>query len=532
MGGCYSAKGSKQAATNQPGGAKPNKQDDKALLPATDKLMACAKREEPTVTPVLKSIAAKHNGELSGLPFRFKSKDSMLRKSRSRIDRQRLDAINEGKEIAVDIPKLVWTTTDALRYTVLLPTDTYTTGVKEAMAEFKNIGMEAKELKNFWPGGDNYQGINDVFGIRTSNSPSGWLLFEVQFHTPESFDSKMNSHHFYETFRTTHDPDEKIKNWQELCASAQRVPVPKDVLDIPHARSNPNPGELELYAELAVRRVVTTEPEVKAAAQICFPTAQSIDSEFMSSEGIELFLDSMINKEDDIDDGLELKACCQQLHEILVVNVVIPEDNYVSDATQAIDKLRQKFTKLECDHNGWCDLRRNLAPTSAFLVERKAKRKFCSLGWFLYLEAPGHDDGVAFTDDTSIPCIVAVHTAASLAAEEQLRSCLAEFNKARTLKDREQQMESMRSIRKSVPTPNGAAALRLPESNRSNEIPLDMEKLKKQLEIEISEDAPGCIRPCFGCFGGPVGTVEACLCTVPRDKKDVVREAIQEYKNL
>jgi len=531
MGGC-SAKLSNQAATNQPGSVKPNKQDDRELLPATSRLMACAKSEEPKVTPVLKSIAAKHNGELSGLPFKFKPKDSLLRKSRSRIDRQRLDAINEGREIVVDISKLVWTTTDALRYTVLLPTETYTTGVKEAMAEFKNIGMEAKELKNFWPGGDNYQGINDVFGVQTSNSPSGWLLFEVQFHTPESFESKMNSHHFYETFRTTHDPDEKIRNWQELCASAQRVPVPKDVLDIPHPRSNPNPGELQLYAELAVRRAVTTEPEVKAAAQLCFPTAQSIDSAFMPFEGIEFLLESMINKDDDIDDGLELKACCQQLHEILVVNVVIPEDNYVSDATQATDKLRQQFNKLECDHNGWCDLTRNLAPSTAFLVERKAKRKFCILGWFLYLDAPGHDDGVAFTDDTSIPCIVAVHTAASLAAEEQLRSCLAKFNNARTLNEREQQMEAMRSIRTSVPAPKGAAALRLPESNKSDLIPSDTEKLKKQLEIEISEDAPRCIKPCFGCCGGPVGTLEACMCTVPRDKKDIVREAIQEYKKL
>jgi len=462
MGGC-SAKLSKQEAANQSGGVKPNKPDDSELTPATERLMACARSEEPKVTPVLKSIAAKYNGELSGLSFKFKSKESLLRKSRCRIDRQRLDAINDGKEIAVDIPNLVWTTTDALRYTVLLPTETYTTGVKEAMAEFKKIGMEAKELKNFWHGGDNYQGINDVFGVRTSNSPSGWLLFEVQLHTPESFDSKMNSHNFYETFRTTHDPDEKIRNWQELCASAQQVPVPKDVLDIPHPRSNPNPGELELYAELALRRAVATEPEVKAAAQFCFPNAQSIDSEFMASDDIELLLESMINKEDDIDDGLELKTCCQQLHEILVVNVVIPKDNYVSDATQATDKLRQKINWLECDHNGWCDLSRNLAPSSAFLLERKATRKFCTLGWFLYLDAPGHDDGVAFTDDTSIPCVVAVHTAASLAAQGQLRSCVAEFNKDRTLNEREQQMEAMRSIRKSVPAPEGAATLCLSE---------------------------------------------------------------------
>jgi hypothetical protein len=288
---------------------------------------------------------------------------------------------------------------------------------------------------------------------------------------------------------------------------------------------------MELYAELALRRAVTTEPEVKAIAQLCFPTAESIESEFLSSEAIEIFLDSMINKEDDIDDGLELKACCQHLHEILVVNVVIPVDNYVSDATQATDKLRQKF-RLECDHNGWSDLRSTLAPSSAFLLERKAKRKFCSLGWFIYLEAAGHDDGVAFTDDAAIPCVVAVHTAASLAAEEQLKRCLDDFNKARTLDDREQQKKAMQSIRKSVLAPEGAAALRLPESNRSDVNRSNTDLLKNRLEIEIGEDAPGCIKPCFGCCGGPVGTVETCLCTVPSDKKELVRAAIQEYKSL
>merc|ERR1712113_1041717 len=99
-------------------------------------------------------------------------------------------------------------------------------------------------------------------------------------------------------------------------------------------------------------------------------------------------------------------------------------------------------TKLECDHNGWCDLRRDLAPSTAFLLERKAKRKFCNLGWFIYLETPGYNDNVAFTDDTSIPCIVAVHTSASLASEEQLRKTLSDFQRARTLKERERHLQA------------------------------------------------------------------------------------------
>jgi hypothetical protein len=50
-----------------------------------------------------------------------------------------------------------------LRYTVVLDTGAYTTGVRAAVARLQADGIVAPvSLKNYWGGGDGYQGINDV----------------------------------------------------------------------------------------------------------------------------------------------------------------------------------------------------------------------------------------------------------------------------------------------------------------------------------------------------------------------------------
>ena len=71
-------------------------------------------------------------------------------------------------------------------------------------------GYAAEILKNYWPSSDNYQGINDSYAVPCAASPSGKLLFELQFHTPESFAFKSDSHVLYETFRAARDPDAKL----------------------------------------------------------------------------------------------------------------------------------------------------------------------------------------------------------------------------------------------------------------------------------------------------------------------------------
>ena len=55
---------------------------------------------------------------------------------------------------------------------------------------------------------------------------------------------------------------------------------------------------------------------------------------------------------------------------------------------------------------------------------------------------------------------------------------------------------------------------------------------KKAAEDQVAAAAPGYLQVLYPCCGGPVGTVEKCMCTVPADQQDSVKTAIDKYKSL
>ncbi|CAE7211951.1 unnamed protein product [Symbiodinium sp. CCMP2592] len=52
------------------------------------------------------------------------------------------------------------------------------------------------------------------------------------------------------------------------------------------------------------------------------------------------------------------------------------------------------------------------------------------------------------------------------------------------------------------------------------------EQAKKKIEDEMADKAPGSIKPFFPCCGGPVGTMDKCICMVPADQQEQVKSAI------
>ena len=58
------------------------------------------------------------------------------------------------------------------------------------------------------------------------------------------------------------------------------------------------------------------------------------------------------------------------------------------------------------------------------------------------------------------------------------------------------------------------------------------EQAKLKIEEEVAGEAPGCAKPFFMCCGGPVGTVEKCMCMVAAEKQDNVKKAIEKYRKL
>lgn len=455
--GCTSAKGSGDGAGIDYG------DDEKIMRPSVDKLLECAKIAEPLVTTVLRTVEAEFKGELCGLDHKFKSEASLMEKVHKEIARKRVEASNAGKiDAVVDISAVVWRTTDALRYTLLMPTGSYTDGVKAAMSRFEDHGMKPNELKNFWPGGDNYQGINDVYRVPVKMAPKGTMLFEVQFHTPESFKSKQDSHHFYESFRSTLDPDVKIKNWQALCEAAQQVPVPPGVLDIPNPRNNPNPGEVELYAELALRRVMHSKGSIKASVRKACKTAHKVCTSIMTSEALATTIRDIADA--DPDDDIGLKEAVRMVYSALTFSVVLTANSYADDAEAACDELLKAELSVEGSRNGWlpAPIERGYHERSALTPEQAAATTLpCGLGWSLHISAPGWDDGVAFTDDEHLPLTVTFHTPASLKAQGKLATYWAQYRVAVSQDDRKRILEAIRKIRASVRVPKRADKVRI-----------------------------------------------------------------------
>eukprot|EP00438_Fugacium_kawagutii_P004780 Skav203117 [mRNA] locus=scaffold447:577868:583368:+ [translate_table: standard] len=54
------------------------------------------------------------------------------------------------------------------------------------------------------------------------------------------------------------------------------------------------------------------------------------------------------------------------------------------------------------------------------------------------------------------------------------------------------------------------------------------EQAKKKVEDELADKAPATLKPLFPCCGGPVKTMETCICMVPADQQDSVKSAIEK----
>lgn len=181
-------------------------------------LMARMRFVEPKISRDIEQIASTHGGERVGREFVFKSESSLNRKVG---DYMRDEGLTRDQ--ATDKVK------DALRYTVLYNTENYTGATRSSLETLAAMGytVEADKVKNIWERGDAYQGMNAHI-----TSPSG-EKFEVQFHTPESFDVKTKvSDPLYHEYRVSESPQVKSQLWERMVAAWESVPIPPGVMSI------------------------------------------------------------------------------------------------------------------------------------------------------------------------------------------------------------------------------------------------------------------------------------------------------------
>eukprot|EP00300_Choanocystis_sp_HF-7_P014707 c18786_g1_i3.p1 GENE.c18786_g1_i3~~c18786_g1_i3.p1 ORF type:complete len:571 (+),score=101.87 c18786_g1_i3:126-1838(+) len=237
-----------------------------------------ARQIEPEITELVKDAATKLGGVMVGLDHRFKTRFSLERKLRAEVADVPLAAVPERMANKVK---------DALRYTIILKTESYTAGMVEILnyLDARQAGRSLSDgsmlhrdrVKNFWRAppadsdaasaaaeglmsvrhirggqvvvpsqrgnlfmrsrilrGDEYQGVNAVLRIVSPLPGAPVTRWELQFHTDESIDVKEVSHTIYERFRVEYgsahaDPLALHRMYYEMGEMWDQVPRPEAV---------------------------------------------------------------------------------------------------------------------------------------------------------------------------------------------------------------------------------------------------------------------------------------------------------------
>jgi N12 class adenine-specific DNA methylase len=187
--------------------------------------IAAATLAEPPITQLLQDVAGTFGGHMEGLRNRLKTQGSLSRKVRDK-------SLLKGRPQA-DIAAGM---NDVLRYTMILDPDQYAAGAQSVLDGFVARGFTIVDADNTWAPGNVYQGINAVL-----RAPNG-ALFELQFHTPESFAAKSSTHADYELAR---DPSKTLEERQaahdRMAVLQSGVTVPPNVAGVGTPQVYPRP---------------------------------------------------------------------------------------------------------------------------------------------------------------------------------------------------------------------------------------------------------------------------------------------------
>jgi hypothetical protein len=166
------------------------------------------------LTPALRRVEAQlDHGALvpDTEKFALKSPDRFKEKLAKMIERR--PDISVG-ELADEI-------SDGIRYTFIFDPAHYTDQAQRACSNLVGAGYELTRLANRW-GGEEYKGMNS----RWHDPPSG-QSFEVQFHTPQSWEAKQQTHETYEKIDNPETPVgevEKLRAYQRSVSSSLEIP--------------------------------------------------------------------------------------------------------------------------------------------------------------------------------------------------------------------------------------------------------------------------------------------------------------------
>jgi len=179
-------------------------------------LVAQAEDIEPEVTPLLQELAVQYGGEMIGLHHRLKTQSSTERK------------LNTIRTEVPGTPVSALTINDSLRYTMRVdddPPGRHVAAIQTVLSALEDRGYAVVVIKNYWPRGDNYSGVNTVL-----SHPSG-VRWELQFHTGDSLRVQQETRAQYEELRLVATPVERKRElFDDMARAWDDVVIPTDIL--------------------------------------------------------------------------------------------------------------------------------------------------------------------------------------------------------------------------------------------------------------------------------------------------------------
>ena len=168
-----------------------NNSIESAINNEINSIMNKAKKFENTISKDMKCLE-NDNSFLFGLDNRFKSykriEEKIINKA-IEIESTNNISIGSIKEASEDV-------CDSLRYTLIIDLDNYSRIVKESLNKLESLNYEIVRIKNTWNNDSRYKGINCNLKKVINNES---IIFELQFHTPESYKIKGHmTHDVYE----------------------------------------------------------------------------------------------------------------------------------------------------------------------------------------------------------------------------------------------------------------------------------------------------------------------------------------------
>lgn len=184
--------------------------------------------KEPKITADLQRAVKKTGGELTGLDFRLKTEKSYTRKVEKEIIDINKAAAKRGIKYTATQADAVSNMRDVVRYTSLSSKKTLVRDFNDIISGLDKDGYKLVRVKNTFKPNAPYKGINCIL-----QDPDGYC-FELQFHTPQSFELKNGIlHELYEKERlVTTSAAEKVALQKQMKEISDSILFPDNVDEI------------------------------------------------------------------------------------------------------------------------------------------------------------------------------------------------------------------------------------------------------------------------------------------------------------